>query len=242
MHNLILILALWVQSVLALIPEKDLKPNIFVLTDISNEPDDAESLVRLLLYTNELNLEGIVATTSYWLNYTVHDEDIYPIIDAYEKVYPNLLKHSEHYPTAEYLRSIISTGKPVYGLKALEDKISRGAESLISAIDGTPVEDGLYVLVWGGASVIAEALNHVKTTRSKKQVTEFITKLTIYSISDQDNAGPWIRFNFPKLKYIASIHGFNQYGHAAWVGISGEIYNAFDDGGPDSSLVSKKMD
>ena len=40
------------------------KPRLFVLTDIGNEPDDQMSLTRLLLYSNEIDLEGLVATTS----------------------------------------------------------------------------------------------------------------------------------------------------------------------------------
>ena len=37
----------------------DPKPRLFVLTDISNEPDDEESMVRLLVCANEFDLEGM---------------------------------------------------------------------------------------------------------------------------------------------------------------------------------------
>ena len=37
---------------------------MFVLTDISDEPDDEESLVRFLVYANEFDVEEIVATTT----------------------------------------------------------------------------------------------------------------------------------------------------------------------------------
>ena len=40
------------------------KPRIFVLTDIENEPDDAMSMVRFLVYANQYDIEGLVATTS----------------------------------------------------------------------------------------------------------------------------------------------------------------------------------
>ncbi|ONH65393.1 hypothetical protein BON22_4741 [Cyberlindnera fabianii] len=223
----------------ALVPQKDVKPNVFILTDISNEPDDAESLVRLLLYSNELDIKGIVATTSYWLNYTIHDEDIYPILDAYEKVHDNLLTHSRDYPPVSYFRSIVSLGSKTYGLAALEHEPSEGALNLISVIDDTPLGETTYVLAWGGANVIAEALNQVTKTRSSEEVDEFVSKMLVYAISDQDNAGPWIRFHWPFLRYVVSIHGFNQYGHSAWVGMSGETYNFFDLGGPDTSLVDK---
>jgi len=226
----------------ALIPKKDYKPKALVLTDISNEPDDAESLVRLLVYTNEIDVRAIVATTSNWLNHTIHDEDLYPVLNAYEKVHPNLLKHSKDYPTADYFRSIIYKGKPVYGLSALEDdELSSGAKVLINEVDKIEAgDDYLYILVWGGVNVLAESLNHIKKTRSAQETSDFISKISVYSISDQDNSGSWIRTNFPKLRYIASVHAMNHYGNAAWVGISGDVYYKIDKGGPDTSLVSKE--
>ena len=40
------------------------KPRVIVISDIGNEPDDQMSLVRLLLYSNELDIEALVASTS----------------------------------------------------------------------------------------------------------------------------------------------------------------------------------
>ena len=37
------------------------KPRIIVLTDISNEPDDEESMVRFLVYSNKYDVEGLIA-------------------------------------------------------------------------------------------------------------------------------------------------------------------------------------
>ena len=42
------------------------KSRVLVLTDIANEPDDQMSLVRFLVYSNEFDIEGLVATTSTW--------------------------------------------------------------------------------------------------------------------------------------------------------------------------------
>ncbi|WP_407072534.1 nucleoside hydrolase-like domain-containing protein [Pectobacterium brasiliense] len=69
------------------VPEKT---RILILTDIGNEPDDSQSLVRFLLYSNEFDVEGIVATTSTWLRDKVNPEMIMQRLDAYEKVLPNL--------------------------------------------------------------------------------------------------------------------------------------------------------
>ena len=39
-------------------------PRVIVLSDIGNEPDDQMSLIRLLLYSNELDVEALIAATS----------------------------------------------------------------------------------------------------------------------------------------------------------------------------------
>ena len=39
------------------------KARIIVTTDITNEPDDQESLVRLLAYANDFDIEGLIGST-----------------------------------------------------------------------------------------------------------------------------------------------------------------------------------
>ena len=43
------------------------RPRVIVMTDIANEPDDQMSLVRFVLYSNQFDVEGLVATTSTWM-------------------------------------------------------------------------------------------------------------------------------------------------------------------------------
>jgi hypothetical protein len=76
------------------------------------------------------------------------------------------------------------------------------------------------VTVWGGALDLAQALYDVSATRSDADVARFVAKLRVYSISDQDDAGPWIRARFPELFWIASVHAFGQYGLASWIGMA----------------------
>lgn len=33
----------------------------------------------------------------------------------------------------------------------------------------------------------------------------------VYAISDQDDAGPWIRRHFPGVPFVVSVHGENVY-------------------------------
>ena len=80
------------------------KPRIIVLTDIANEPDDQMSMVRFLLYSNELDVEGLVAGTSTWMRNKVRPDVLHALIDAYAEVRPNLEKHAAGYPDPAALR------------------------------------------------------------------------------------------------------------------------------------------
>ena len=204
------------------------KPRILVLTDIENEPDDAMSLVRFLTYCNQWDVEGLVATTS------VHQKDktaawrIREIVEAYDQVRDNLLVHESGYPTAEYLLSVLREGLPAYGMTAVgEGKDSPGSELLISAVDKDDPRP-VWVTVWGGPNVLAQALWKIRATRTSEQLEKFVSKIRVYTVSDQDDSGPWIRKNFKDLFFIASpgFHALGGYHNATWTGISGDKFHA----------------
>ena len=81
----------------------------------------------------------------------------------------------------------------------------------------------LWITVWGGTNVIAEALQHIRQTETLEVEASLHSRLRIYAISDQDDTGEWIRNTFPSVFYIASIHGFGAFDMAAWQGISHPI-------------------
>src|SRR6186713_733338 len=111
------------------------KPHIVVLTDICNEPDDAESLTRFLLYANEFHVDGLIATTSTWQKSVTHAENIHQIIDAYGDVVDNLNSHVDPknpYPTADQLRSKVRSGLNGYGMRAArETPLNEGAKLIV---------------------------------------------------------------------------------------------------------------
>lgn len=111
-----------------------LKPRLIVLTDISPtnvEPDDMESMIRLLAHADLFEIEGLVATTgwssagnnAHWTN-LIHD-----VINAYEQDLPNLRKRSSqdvfladesqqqigYWPSPDYLRSVTVLGSQKRG-------------------------------------------------------------------------------------------------------------------------------
>jgi len=204
------------------IPEE--KPRVIVLTDISNEPDDEESLVRFLVYSNEYDVEGLIATTSVWLRDTVRPERIQERVAAYGQVRDNLLKHASGYPTQEHLLSVIKTGRPEFGMAGVgEGKSSDGSRHIIEVVD-KPDKRPVWVCIWGGANCLAQALWDVKYTRSVEGLDAFVSKLRVYTISDQDNSGRWMRIAFPNLFYIVSPSTVDNqdYPRATWTGISGD--------------------
>ena len=103
---------------------------------------------------------------------------------------------------------------------------SPGSELLIEVVDRDDPRP-VWVTVWGGPNVLAQALWKVRATRSAAEVGRLSRKLRVYTISDQDDSGPWIRKNFPDLFYIASpgVHSGGAYHFATWSGISGDNFH-----------------
>lgn len=202
-------------------------PRVFVFTDISNEPDDEESLVRFLVYSNEYDIEGLVACTSCWLKEGVREDLIRRQLDAYNTVRSNLMKHANGFPTMEYLRSVTCSGQNAYGLEATgKGKSTDGSRLFIEAAmkdDPRP----LWVLLWGGANTFAQALYDLKEELTAQELKSLISKLKVYSISDQDDAGYWIRKEFPELFFIVdpSNPDLHNYCTATWNGIAGDRHN-----------------
>ncbi len=202
------------------------RPRIVVMTDIANEPDDQMSLVRFLLYANGFDVEGLVATTSTWMKDKVRPDVILSLLDAYESVHPNLLAHAPGFPTAAALRGVVASGQPAYGMAAVgRGRASAGSDLIVRAALG-PDPRPLWVLAWGGANTLAQALIDVRATRAPPEVDAVVSKLRVYAISDQDDAGPWLRREFPALRYVAtpSTQDGEEYYVATWTGISGDRF------------------
>jgi hypothetical protein len=195
-----------------------------VLTDISNKPDDEESLVRFLVYANEYDVEGLVATTSTWLPSGTREDLIRAQLDAYEKVRPSLSLHAQGYPTADALLGVTATGQTAYGLAGVgSGKSTAGSKLIVSAVDKSDARP-LWIAGWGGMSTLAQALTDVRSARAEAEVDAFVAKLRVYATSDQDDAGPWLRSQFPQLFYVVSPSDQTDadYHLATWTGISGD--------------------
>lgn len=220
------------------------KPRVTILSDIGNEPDDQMSFVRLLLYSNELDLEAMVATTSTWQKKATHPETMRSIVDVYGEVRPNLLKHAEGWPEAADLKSRIYSGQASYGMAATgagkSTDGSRAVEQAIGKKDTRP----LWVCLWGGANTLAQALIDLRAKHTAEEMADLVSRVRVYAISDQDDAGPWIRRTFPELQYIVMPSGEDgaNYYYATWTGISGDRFYRNGEGADFTTATNEWLD
>lgn len=177
-----------------------------------SDPDDVQSMVRFLLYVNEFDVEGLVASAGTFAN-IAKKQNILDILDLYDKVNENLNRHDPRYPTADQLRSIVfqgcsgSWGKPADEILG-EGKDSEASEAIIRIVD-KPDSRSVWVCVWGGPREAAQAIWKVQKTRSPAELERFLSKLRIYMIglgdkTGQDGSGQWMLDNFPNLFVIVS--------------------------------------
>ena len=221
MKNLSFLLLLLFNFSVLTAQETSQKNRVIILTDIEADPDDTQSLVRLLLYSNEIDIKGIVATTSCWLKSSIHPESIKKVLQAYAKVQPNLKQHHSDFPEASSLMDVVKTGLPVYGMLGVgEGKDSEGSDWIIKTLEEED-ERPLWISVWGGSNTLAQALSKIKNTKTKEEQKRLISKLRVYAISDQDDSSIWIRDNFRDLFYIVTPG--DDYGRATWNGINSVI-------------------
>ena len=117
---------------------KQIRPRIVVTCD--PELDDNNSLIRFLLYSCDLDVEGLIYASSgyHWKGdgkgtkwyvpgreyarfgldtcpceswrWAKDERFIHKTVEAYAKVYPNLKVHNTYYPTPEELKSKIRYG------------------------------------------------------------------------------------------------------------------------------------
>jgi hypothetical protein len=213
-------------------PSSRQKPRLLVLTDISSlttgerEPDDGQSLIRLMLYANEVDIEGLIASSNMGHGTVTRPELIRSVIDAYEKVRPQLLLHSPDYPPADQLRTLVKGGQPAAGPKVpVEESVGAGkdteASEWILRTADRPDPRPLWITIWGGSADLAQALWKARQTRTAAEVKRLTARLRIHAVGDQDSTGPWIRANFPDLFYITrgfAIRGMYRGGDTSLTG------------------------
>ncbi len=204
-------LALWLLLTLPTAgwaAQTELKPRLVVCTDIAPadvEPDDMESMVRLMAYADLFEIEALITSVGWncdpypkeWAQY------LFRVIEAYRKDVPQLMKrsgqrkfmplakenkqqHLGYWPSADYIRSRAVMGSINGGIRSIgEHNDSPGSELLIRLADEDDPRP-IYVAAWGGANTLAQAIWRVRQSRTDDEVRNFVRKFRIYTITDQD--------------------------------------------------------
>lgn len=202
-HILIFLLCLHVVAVGAQ-QKVPAKPRVLISTDIGGtDPDDNQSMTHLLMYSDKFNIEGLVSSPSYGNG---SKEEIFRMIDLYEKDLPELKKHQKDLLSPEYLRSITKQGvrgnAPYRGYRMATE----GSNWIIKCAKKA-TDQPLWILGWGGLEDLAQALH---------DAPEIQDRIRVYWIGGPNkkwsaNSYAYIAENFPDLWFIevnSSYYGF----------------------------------
>ena len=191
------------------------------------EIDDQNSLRHALLYANDMEIQGIILTSSIFhfqgvkSALTPENKPDYTkpyrftgttwmdeMIEDYKQVYPNLIQVDTNYPTPEYLHSITKIGNIGYPGEMLQ--ASDGSILIKEKIlDQDPRK--LYIQLWGGANTLARALydleqeykNQDNWLEIKKQIED---KVIITACGEQDDTYKnYICEVYPNMQFVKCV-------------------------------------
>jgi hypothetical protein len=196
-----------------------LKPRIIVITDLKrvHETDDFQSLIRLLSLVDLVEIEGIIISSgyNYWKpEHFIEGCELIPeIIESYRHSVNNLMKMNGqsdfklfenqqeigYWPSPDYLLRRVAAGTSMVGMKYVgAGNSSDGSRLIINVVDEEDARP-VYILAWGGANVLAQAIWDITVNphsfRSAEAIDTFIKKIRVISIGDQDDA--WSKRNNP---------------------------------------------
>jgi len=183
---------------------EETRPRIIITAD--PELDDNNSLIRFLLYSSDLDVEGLIYASSgyHWKGdgkgtrwyvpgreyarfgldtcpckswrWAKNERFIDNAVEAYAKVYPNLKVHNPDYPSPVLLKSKIR-----YGNIEFDGDISKNSpgSDLIKSLMLDDKPGKLFITAWGGQSTIARALKSIQEEYGNTTQWEAI-KMKIY--------------------------------------------------------------
>jgi hypothetical protein len=114
---------------------------------------------------------------------------------------------NQKYPSADSLRAVSRSGLGGYGLKSAEGPLCEGTEPLIQAIDA--IQDGgyIWVLLWGGANVLAQALLNIKKSRSEDELANLPQNFESMQYRTKMIPAPGFGFIFQRVSTLHLLMG-----------------------------------
>ncbi|MFN3148859.1 DUF1593 domain-containing protein [Bremerella sp.] len=216
----LILLVFWGTTPLAVFAQNmdSVRPRVIVTSD--GEIDDECSLVRFLLYANEFDIEGLITSSS---QYHAHghrwagDDWMQPYLEAYAKVYPNLVKHDPRYPAPEFLqkRTLLGNVTAEGEMEEVTAGSARIVEVLLDKSDPRPI----WIQAWGGTNTIARALKTIAEEHPDR-MAEVAKKIRLYLIWEQDDTYQnyirphWQEYGIQTIisdQFIALFYKWKQY-------------------------------
>jgi hypothetical protein len=236
--------------------ESATKARTIVTTD--GEVDDMDSFIRMLLHSNEFQLEGLIYSSSQWhyagdgkgtlftsempmtaRRYGERTDLRWPgttwmeeLINKYAEVYMNLKQHDADFPSPDYLKSIIRVGNIHFEGDMKED--TEGSD-FIKAILLDDREGPVYVQIWGGTNTLARALKSIEDEYKGTSAWEEIyfrvsDKTFIYTILDQDATYTrYVAPNWPDIRVIYNSAQFWSFAYM-WPGVVSDALKPYLEG------------
>ncbi len=187
-------------------------PRVIVLADMGNEPDEEQQMVHLLLYANELDIEGLIAVTGKFLRKDPQPELFFHLIDGYDRVVENLRLHAEGWPSAGELQATVAAGQRRYGIAdAGPGRASPGSrliEKILLRDDPRPV----HIIINAGSNTLAQTLLDLEERLPAEEFAAVLAKIRAFENGAQDNAGAWIVNRWPAVHWIRSNYQTYAYG------------------------------
>jgi hypothetical protein len=176
-----------------------------VVTDMTH--DDGNSLIRLLHYANEIDIEAIIVSPqgpeahkfSGWADQIWNKT--HKIIDAYEAVYSKLIQHDPDYPTPGHIREITKRGKKTGAPMRMTSSGDDGKERFHDYIGDGQDSDGsrflqevferddprpIFAAFWGGPWTFTQAVYRYRQTHTNAEVQSLMDKMIFHCIHLQD--------------------------------------------------------
>lgn len=245
------------------------KPRIIVTCD--PELDDHNSLLRYLLFSTDYDTEGLIYASSqvHWKGdgkgtaqmregseymrlglgpqtswrWKEGERFIDEDVEAYEKVYPNLVKHHAGYPTPASLKAVIREGNVTFESDISED--TPGSDLIKQVLlddDPRPV----FVQVWGGPSTVARALKSIEEEYAGTGEWEAIrakvsAKCKLCLSGAQDTSfRDYIQPNWPEVESVIINADVTPIGYGAARSVAGKVDTLYYSAGWTRENISSK--
>jgi len=179
--------------------------DILVDTDLGGDPDDIQSLYRLIHYSDILKVKGIVSTPC--TNLGGHPWDTLPhvplIQEWIQRVDVDQLRengYTDLMPESELL-SLVKKGRQDTGTPSPETS-TEGSDWIIQQAKNYSPEDPLWVLVWGSITTVAQALHDAPEIAPNLRLYSIASTNTMHDTASREYVYQFMQDDYPEMWWI----------------------------------------